>query len=174
MENLKSYIATLLVLLTAFLTTARFAIILLSILFISNILVGIITDVLVLGGRFNFKKFLRATMEFLVYICIIAGVVIVAYLQNEKSLGTYAMTALSWLFVYAYCTNIFKNLIRSFPTSVVINFIYYVISFEVIKKIPYFKEFIEAKAKAEAEAKEKAEAKTEAMEKAEAEAKIYH
>ena len=43
--------------------------------------------------------------------------------------------------IYFYGVNILKNLNRIFPKNRYIDFLYYVLSFEMIKKIPYLENY---------------------------------
>ncbi|GHV45899.1 hypothetical protein FACS1894180_8700 [Bacteroidia bacterium] len=141
MEVLKSILTTLSVVTAAFFTQSEGALYLLAFLFAGNIVVGITTDIFFNNNQFSFKKFLFALFELMIYIGLVVGVVVITHFLNEAAVGEYALKVLSWLFVYAYGVNILKNLQQIFPANVVISFLYYVLSFELIKKIPYFKDF---------------------------------
>lgn len=130
-------------LLIAALISAKLSIAILLLLFIANLGLGIITDVLYNHNRFHFNKFFKAILELLVYTLIAFGIAVIAHLKKEVELGNFTLNVLSWLFIYAYGVNIFKNLKRMIPDSIVINFCYYFLSFEIIKKIPHFSEFLE-------------------------------
>ena len=45
--------------------------------------------------------------------------------------------------IYFYTVNILRNAHKLLPKSKVIHFLFYVLSFEVIKKIPYLQQYIE-------------------------------
>ncbi|MDR0829733.1 MAG: hypothetical protein LBN95_06440 [Prevotellaceae bacterium] len=141
MEVIKSILITLQSLLLAALMQVRTTLAVLVLLFFVNILLGIVADVVINGNKFNFKKFMYACVEVGIYILIVCGIAVIAHIKGEIQLGDYALNALSWLFIYAYGTNIFKNLHKILPNSLVISYIYYVISFEIIKKIPFFNNF---------------------------------
>ena len=143
MSIIKSIFITLQSMFFAMLMHSKDTLYLLLFLFIINIAVGIVTDVQISHNRFDFKKFLRAIYEVAVYVFIICCISIIAYIKKELDIGTYALNVLSWLFIYAYGVNIFKNLAKILPKSVVVKYIYYVLSFEIIKKIPFFGDYQE-------------------------------
>ena len=78
-----------------------------------------------------------------VYFILVVGAVIIIHFQQEWEVGGYAIKTLTYLFVYAYGTNIFKNLKNIMPNNVIISFLYYCFSFEFVKKIPFFSVFME-------------------------------
>jgi hypothetical protein len=141
MEVLKTILCTFQALLLAFVTQSIHALCLLIILFIGNIIFGLVADLFYNGNCFSFKKFLQACIEFSIYVCLLGGIVVISYFLEENELGKFAIKTMSWLFVYAYGTNILKNAKAILPRSIIVNFTYYIFSFEVIKKIPYFESF---------------------------------
>jgi len=143
MGIVKSIFITLQSLFFAMVIQTKDSILLLLFLFLANILVGILADIVFSHHKFEFKKFIRAAGELAIYIAIMCGISVTAHLKKEIEIGSFALNVLSWLFIYAYGVNIFKNLSKILPNSVVISYIYYVISFEIVKKIPFFKDFKE-------------------------------
>ena len=149
----KSVFITLQALLLAFITYAESAMYVLIFLFIGNIFFGILADILKEGNQFKFKKFLRAVGELAIYFTLVIGAVIIIHFQKEWEIGSYVIKSLTYLFIYAYGTNILRNLEILLPNNVVIRFLYYCLSFEFVKKIPFFVDFQEKEKEKEPEPK---------------------
>lgn len=114
-------------------------------LFVANLLVGLFHDLVINKKCFCFRKFIWAFFEFLVYICIICSIYIIGFIQGDVEEFQYIIKVISYLFVYAYSTNISKNLVKIRPDNIVFRYIYHAVSFEFVKKIPFFEEFINIK-----------------------------
>ena len=56
--------------------------------------------------------------------------------------------------IYFYSVNVFRNLAKLFPDSRTLKFLYYVLSFEVLRKLPFLKRFEEQEEKDGAEGRE--------------------
>lgn len=53
------------------------------------------------------------------------------------------ITGIVYSVCYFYGVNTLRNMRKLFPQSRVLNFLYYILSFEVVKKIPYLQKFID-------------------------------
>lgn len=142
MDILKKTTIALLSTILAFLDPVQNAVYLLLFLYVTNLLVGISHDIFINKNRFVFKKFIRSCVEFLVYVGFVCGIYIIGFFQDDKEEAQYVIKIISYLFIYAYSTNILKNLILIFPDNMIFKFIYHVLSFEFIKKIPYLSDFL--------------------------------
>jgi len=142
MDILKNVIVTLLSAIIAFLQPVGNTIYLLLFLFIANLLVGTFHDIVINISRFKFRKFIWACGEFLIYVGIVCAIYIIGFFQNDKMEAQYIIKVISYLFIYAYSTNILKNLLLMRPDNLVFKFLYYVFSLAFVKRIPYLSEFL--------------------------------
>jgi len=142
MDIIKNIIITLLSALIAFLQPVQNAVYLLLFLFVVNLFVGIIHDIAINRAQFRFKKFIWACAELLIYISIVCSIYVVGYFQNDSIEAQYIIKVISYLFIYAYSTNILKNLLLIRPDNLVLKFLYHVLSLAFVKRIPYLSDFL--------------------------------
>lgn len=150
MENLftplKSAMVTALCAILAFFAPIANLIFAVFIIFLLNCIAGIVADVVTDSKSFDLKKFFHCLFETMVFYVIIMAV----YVIGEKLLNLAGAIQCSTVIVYAilyfYGTNILRNCAKLFPDSKTIKFMYYVLSFEIIKKIPYMDRFKEKEA----------------------------
>lgn len=142
MDIIKTTIVTFTSALLAFMQPVENAVNLLLFLFVGNLLVGIFHDIFINRNRFHFKKFIWACVEFLIYVGIVCGIYIIGHFQGDKDEAQYIIKIISYLFIYAYSTNILKNLLLIRPESIVLKFLYFIISLAFVKRIPYLTEFL--------------------------------
>jgi len=114
-----------------------------AIAFIVNFAFGIIAGILTQHESINFKKALYAFCEVAVYLVILTCMFTLGEkLKGDEWVyrGIYVLTC-AW--ICFYLANWSKNLKRLFPTSRGINFFYFVLNLEFLKRIPYLKKFEE-------------------------------
>mgnify|MGYP003169192058 CR=1 FL=1 len=109
------------------------------IIFAANFFTGLFAGVLVQHEGFIFRKAFKCISEAAVISGLMAMILLVGdNIDNHDG----AMSALAvYALIYFYGVNILKNLNRIFPKNRYIDFLYYVLSFEMIKKIPYLENY---------------------------------
>lgn len=133
--------------LISFLSPISFSIQSLFILFVTNILIGILADY-AHGEKWQKKKIHRAFFEsFLIYAFIFLIFSIGTSMRNTAG-ALQVVSTFTWVVIWYYGANINRNLILLSPTGSrakeVFRFTYYVITLEAIKKIPFLKDYQEA------------------------------
>jgi hypothetical protein len=111
--------------------------------FAGNFLWGYVAGIVVQKESFNLKKAKVAIYEVLLYVSIVACIFIIGEKMKNQEFVLKCLSLITWVLIYFYIVNIFRNLKRLFPKSRGIFFIYFVISIEFIKHFPYMKEFLE-------------------------------
>lgn len=110
-------------------------------IFLLNCIAGLVADIVADRHGFDLKKFFHCMMETMVFYVIIMAI----YVIGEKLLNLTGAIQRSTVIVYAilyfYSTNILRNCSKLFPSSRTIKFLYYVLSFEIIRKLPYMEAF---------------------------------
>ncbi len=109
--------------------------ILLFISFVFNIITGIITDVHVNKAKFDLKKAFNAITQLTFYATCVVFLNYGSSLIEEKDIGLIAVKWLTYIVVYFYLTNIFKNARQVYPRSQAINFIYELLSTEIFDRL---------------------------------------
>ena len=147
MENLftplKSVLVTALCAVLAFFAPIANLIFAVFIIFLLNCVAGIIADVVTDRKSFELKKFFHCLLETLVFYVIIMSVYFIGDILLDLSGAIQCSTVIVYAVLYFYGTNILRNCIKLFPTSRTLKFLYFVLSFEVIKKLPYMERFKE-------------------------------
>lgn len=107
------------------------------IVFAANLVAGLAAGILAQGEKFTFQKFFTCVMEAAVVCLLIAMMLIIGDKIDNHDGAMSAISVVVYALIYFYGVNIFKNLTRLFPDNRLLAFLYYVISFEVVGKIPY-------------------------------------
>lgn len=111
--------------------------------FLLNCVFGLIAGVGVQGERFNLKKFFRCILETLVFYVIVLSIYLVGEKMGNPSGAIQCISGVVYAIIYFYTVNILRNAHKLLPKSKGIKFLYYVLSFEVIKKIPYLQQYMD-------------------------------
>ena len=112
-------------------------------IFLLNCIFGLIAGVGVQGERFNLKKFFRCILETLVFYVIVLSIYLVGEKMGNPSGAVQCISGVVYAIIYFYTVNILRNAHKLLPKSKGIKFLYYVLSFEVIKKIPYLQQYMD-------------------------------
>lgn len=121
----------------------------LTIVFMFDFLAGLISSILVNNEKFKFSKFRRCLIDIMVYFIIITSIYAVGEFTHKPDGAIQCVSGVMFVIIYYYGVNIFRNLTLLMPNNNPINFIYYVLSFEILSKCPILKRFNEIKDKKE-------------------------
>lgn len=123
-----------------YLTPTRGFVIALILMFAFNIWAGMRADgvAIVRCKNFSFKKFKNALCELLLYLFIVELIFTVMNSCGDKSAAIVAVKSLTYVFMYVYLQNAFRNLIVAYPKKLAIRVIYHVIRFEFKRAIPTY------------------------------------
>lgn len=147
-------------LVSAFLATLNYFepivnfIVAISMMFIFDLLLGIITGKKFYKEKISFTKGFSAIILFGVYVTIVAVLYILGNLMCDELMMSYVIKTVSWATIYLYSINITKNLKRLFPKSKLIAFLDYFLNAEFLDNFPSLKSFLK-KSKIETEDKNK-------------------
>lgn len=135
LEKIKELFWALITALSSVLMPVKETLILLFLSFIFNIITGIITDVHVNKAKFNLKKAFNAISQLTFYATCVVFLNYGTTLINEQAIGIIAVKWLTYIVVYFYLTNIFKNARQVYPNNQAINFIYELLSTELFDRL---------------------------------------
>lgn len=157
MENiftpLKSVLVTALCAVAAFFAPIANLIFAIFIIFLLNCIAGIIADTVVGRKKFDLKKFFHCLFETMVFYVIIMSVYIIGDILLNMEGAIQCSTVIVYAILYFYSVNILRNCCQLFPSSKTLKFLFYTLSFEIIKKIPYMERFKENEGKVDSEIK---------------------
>lgn len=114
-------------------------------LFLFNMLAGMIAGMVVNDEAFKLKKFFHCILETFVLYVIVLSVFCLGEKMHNTDGAMQCISGIVYAIVYFYSVNILRNLKLLLPDSRPISFLYYVVSFEIVKRIPYLQNFNEQK-----------------------------
>ena len=121
----------------------------LTIVFMLDFLAGLISSILVNNEKFKFSKFRGCLIDIMVYFIIIMSIYAVGEFTHKPDGAIQCASGIMLVIIYYYAVNIFRNLTLLMPNNQPINFIYYVLSLEILRHYPILKRFNEIKDKKE-------------------------
>lgn len=94
--------------------------------------------------NFRFSKFKNALAELLLYVTIIQVIYSVMLQCGDNEAAKVVIKSLTYVFMYVYLQNAFRNLIKAYPTKVALRIIYHIIRLEFTRVLPgYWQPIIE-------------------------------
>lgn len=130
----------------AYMTTTSNFIFALIIAFAFNLFAGMRADGVSISRCINFKfsKFKNALLEICLYLVIIHVLYSIVILCGDKKEAYFVIKSLTYVFIYVYATNSFKNLIKAYPKNVALRIIFHILRLEFTRAMPsYWKPIIE-------------------------------
>lgn len=113
-----------------------------------NYLCGLIADI-VNGGKWSFHKSMLFFWHAFLFFGIACSVFTIGHFMNNEKGAVQCVSYLCYAGIYFFGTNIFRNirelLTIGSPMYNLINFIYYVISFQFTEKLPLLKDYLRSK-----------------------------
>lgn len=88
--------------------------------------------------RFSFPKFKNAVAELLLYVTIIHVLYSVMLKCGDSEAALIVIKSLTYVFMYVYLQNAFRNLIQAYPRRVALRIIYHVIRLEFTRALPSY------------------------------------
>jgi hypothetical protein len=152
-DTLRNLFITITSVLVGYFAPLRDVVFVIFFVFLLNCLFGLIAGVGVQGEKFNLKKFFRCIMETLVFYVIVLSIYLVGEKMGNPSGAIQCISGVVYAIIYFYAVNILRNAHKLLPKSKGIKFLFYVLSFEVIKKIPYLQQYQEHSSTVEEEIK---------------------
>lgn len=139
--ELKNLLVTLCSVTLAYFAPLNDMVFIIFFIFFINMLAGMISGIVVNNEPFNNKKFFRCLMETFVFYVIVLCIYVIGEKLGNVDGAMQCITGVVYAILYFYGTNILRNVNQLFPDSKTLAFIYYVVSFEIVKKIPYLQQF---------------------------------
>lgn len=110
----------------------------LIIMFSFNIWAGMRADgvVIVRCKNFSFRKFKNALCELLLYLFIVESIFVIMKNCGDDKVAIVVVKTLTYVFMYVYLQNAFRNLIVAYPRNLALRIIYHVIRLEFTRAFP--------------------------------------
>lgn len=140
--SIKNLLASILSVMFAYFAPIQDMVFIIFFVFGINCTAGMIAGIVAKHERFNLKKFFHCLLETFVFYVIVLCVFTIGEKMQNVTGAVQCITGIVYAILYFYGVNTLRNLHELFPDSRVIRFLYYVLSFEVVKQIPYMQQFI--------------------------------
>lgn len=110
----------------------------LVLMFAFNIWAGMRADgvAIVRCKNFSFRKFKNALCELLLYLFIVEAIFVIMKNCGDDQVAIVVVKTLTYVFMYVYLQNAFRNLIVAYPKELSLRIIYHVIRLEFAKALP--------------------------------------
>lgn len=124
--------------LLGYLTPTKGFVYALVVMFAFNIWAGMRADgvAIVRCKNFSFRKFKNALCELLLYLFIVEAIFVIMRNCGDENAAVIVVKSLTYVFMYVYLQNAFRNLIIAYPQRVALHVIYHIIRFEFIRALP--------------------------------------
>ena len=146
MESLRTFVVSILTALAAYFSPIEGEFQVLLILFSVNFIAGLLASILVDNDKFLFKKAFRCIAELTCLMAFIASMYSIGERKNDVSGTLQLVSFVTYVVVWFYTQNILRNLKSLFKTGtmhMVCAFLYYIVSVEFIKRIPFLQQYFE-------------------------------
>lgn len=141
MENIKNVIVYALAAIGAYFSPIQSIFFGVLWIFFLNFVFGLINGIVVNGEAFSLRKAFTCLVEAMVLFLLMASIFFIGDRIGNKAGAMQCISAIVYALIYFYAVNILKNIKGLFPANRLIKFIYYVVSIEFVKKIPYLQDF---------------------------------
>lgn len=110
----------------------------LVVMFAFNIWAGMRADgvAIVRCKNFSFRKFKNALCELLLYLVIVEAIFVIMKNCGDDQAAIVVVKTLTYVFMYVYLQNAFRNLIVAYPKELALRIIYHVIRLEFARALP--------------------------------------
>ena len=115
MENLKEVLKTSFCAILAYLSPINDILFAVTIAFVLNFLTGYIASMCCDGESFRLKKAFKCIQDICVYAVIIAAIYTIGDHLSNSSEALTSISIITYVLLYFYSCNIFKNLRRLYP-----------------------------------------------------------
>lgn len=145
--TIKSFLITTMSVVMAYFAPIQDMVFTIFFLFLVNCIVGMLTGMMIEHEGFSLKKFGKCISETLSFYLIVVCLFVVGKNMNNMDGALQAIGGVIYSILYFYSVNVLRNLTKVFPESDVLLFLYYVVSFEFVKKFTSLQGFNDFKIK---------------------------
>lgn len=118
----------------------------LFLIFFLNFIFGYLADMIANGEEWNNKKALRCVGEATVFFILCNAVFALGRFKGQVEGSVQCVSFITYAVIYFYGTNVLRNCRHIFkentPPWQVCSFLYYLLRFKFIERIPYIKEYL--------------------------------
>lgn len=110
----------------------------LVVMFAFNIWAGMRADgvAIIRCKNFSFRKFKNSLCELLLYLFIIESIFVIMKNCGDDDAALVIVKSLTYVFMYVYLQNSFRNLIIAYPNKIALRIIYHIVRLEFTRALP--------------------------------------
>lgn len=110
----------------------------LVVMFAFNIFAGMRADgvSIIRCKNFKMKKFVNSLAELLLYLLIIETMQVILTACGDGGAALVVVKSLTYVFLYVYTCNAFRNLIIAYPNNAALRIVYHLIRLEFTRMLP--------------------------------------
>jgi hypothetical protein len=121
----------------------------LFLVFFLNFFFGYLSGMIANREDFNIKKAFRCIGEASVFFVLCTAIYAIGKLKGQDGGALQCVSFITYTIIYFYGTNVLKNLKKIFKPHtapwLVISFLYYVLRFKFIERIPFLSDYLNLK-----------------------------
>lgn len=121
----------------------------LFLIFFLNFVFGYLSGMIAKGEDFSLKKAFRCIGEATVFFILCTAIYAIGRLKGELVGALQCVSFITYTIIYFYSTNVLKNMKQIFREGTapwnVVSFIYYVMRFKFIERIPFLADYMNIK-----------------------------
>lgn len=121
----------------------------LFLIFFLNFFVGYLSGMIANHEDFEIKKAARCVGEATVFFAFCTCIYAIGKFKNQEQGALQCVSFVTYVVIYFYAVNIIKNLMKIFKGGttpcMIFAFLYYVLRFKFIERIPYLKSYLNTK-----------------------------
>lgn len=145
-DNIKTTVVAVTMQMLAYFKPLDDELFILWMIFIVNFASGLLNDLIVNNSSFSFRKAWRCVTEVSMFFFMCLVIFTFGEKKGWEDRSTQAVSFLTYVITWFYSQNILRNLKsmmrQGSAAHEVISFLYYVVSVEFVKKIPYLKQWM--------------------------------
>ncbi len=123
----------------------------LFLIFILNFIFGYLSGMIAKGEDFSFKKAFRCICEAAVFFVLCTAIYAIGRFKGQDAGALQCVSFITYTIIYFYTTNVLRNLKYCFkvgtPPWSVVAFLYYVMRFKFVERIPFLSDYLNLKPK---------------------------
>ena len=110
--------------------------------FVVNFVFGLLNGIVVKNEIFSFRKAFSCFVEAMVLYVLMATIFLVGDRIGNQSGAMQCITAVVYALIYFYTVNTLRNVKGLFPGNKTIRFLYWILSIEFVKEIPFIGDYL--------------------------------
>jgi hypothetical protein len=141
MENLKNLLASAISLIASYFMPVQNIFIAIAWMFVLDFICGYVSGKIAKNEKFDRKKAFKFFIEASAIFLLMASIFFVGERIGNIKGALQCISGVVYAVVYFYGCNILKNLNELFPENKLIKFLYYIISIEFVKEVPFLSNY---------------------------------